>query len=265
MTRYYIGILTMQASSFPPKYRSILSGNFGMDDTITISFTADCSPAEAAGIQRGDKIVGVNGKDIGTGKRAYRKLSKVLNGKTNTPVAMEVLSSGKRKSVTVTTMEICDYPIRLLRNVNVNAFADGSTIHITTGMLGFVENQEELALVIGHEMAHNTRNHMRSKMANRMLGALIGAMAGTAIYGAGPYGTPSAGTQHMTNPGAETGTLAFSQEFEAEADYVGVYHAARTGFRIGEAATMWRGYCQPPFNKLDWNHPSFHREALSCD
>ena len=258
----------MQASFFPPEYRSILSSSFDMDDKIMITFAADRSPAAAAGIQEGDKVVGVNGKNIGTGRKAYRRLSRVLNGESNMPVAMDILSSGHRKTVTVTPMEICDHPIELLRDPTVNAFADGSAIYVTTGMLGFVESREELALVIGHEMAHNTRNHMRSKMANRMLGALIGALAGTAIYGTGPYGTPSAGAQHMTNLGADAGSLAFSQEFEAEADYVGVYHAARAGFQVGEAAMMWRrmGTANPrSISLIGTTHPSTAKRYLAIE
>lgn len=267
-TRYAIGISTMQASFFPPDYRNILISSFAMDDKVTTIFAANRSPAKAAGIQKGDKIVGVNGKGIGTGKRAHRNLSRVLNGNTSVPISMEVLSSGKRKIITVTPTKICDYPIELLRDANVNAFADGSTIYITTGMLGFVEGREELALVIGHEMAHNTRNHMRSKMTNRMIGALIGALAGAAIYGPGPYGTPSAGAQQMTNLGTDAGSLAFSQEFEAEADYVGVYHAARAGFHIEEAAMMWRrmGAANPrSISLIGTTHPSTAKRYLAIE
>ncbi|WP_456325224.1 M48 family metalloprotease, partial [Desulfonauticus submarinus] len=45
---------------------------------------------------------------------------------------------------------------------------------------------------------------------------------------------------NMTETGADIGQLAFSQEFEAEADYVGCYCAARAGYNVSKAAQLWR-------------------------
>ena len=87
---------------------------------------------------------------------------------------------------------------------------NGSGVILTTGMLDFVRSDSELALVVSHEMAHNTMGHIESKMGNRLIGALIGALAGAAIG-------PGAG-QEMTQPGADVGEMAFSQEFESEAE-----------------------------------------------
>ena len=181
---------------------------------------------------------------------------------------MEFERRGRRMTFVVQPVEICAHHVLLLRDDTVNAFADGKNIYITSGMLQFVKSTEELALIVGHEMAHNTRNHMRSRRANQMLGAIIGALAGTAIYGTGPYGTTTPGAQQMTNLGADAGAAMFSQEFESEADYVGVYHAARAGFDIGNAAQMWRrmGAKNPrSISLIGTTHPSTAKRYLAIE
>ncbi len=47
-----------------------------------------------------------------------------------------------------------NYPIRVVKSSQINAYNDGSEIVVYTGMLRFVHNADELALVIGHEYAH---------------------------------------------------------------------------------------------------------------
>ena len=72
----------------------------------------------------------------------------------------------------------------------------------------------------------------------------------------------------MTNLGAEAGAAAFSQEFESEADYVGVYHAARAGFDVSNAATMWRrmGTKNPrSISLLGTTHPSTAKRYLAIE
>ena len=95
-------------------------------------------------------------------------------------------------------------------------------------MMDFIENDEELALVIGHELAHNTCKHIEKTKMNVSLGRLIGAVL-TGIT-----------RVDMRDAGEIIGSGAFSQEFEAEADYMGAYYAARSGFGLSNAANFWR-------------------------
>lgn len=130
------------------------------------------------------------------------------------------LSNGKKSG--------CNYPIKLLDGDALNAFADGSAVYINSGMLRFVDSDDELALVIGHELAHNLLGHREKKTANALLGAVIDVaiLASTGIDSQGVF--------------ANAGASAFSQEFEAEADYAGLYLARAGGFDITQAANFWR-------------------------
>ena len=70
-------------------------------------------------------------------------------------------------------MRICGYPVRLDRSTEINAFADGDAIILCLGMLKFVKSDDELAAVLGHEMAHNTQKHNRNKSVNAAVGQLL--------------------------------------------------------------------------------------------
>ncbi len=141
-------------------------------------------------------------------------------------------------------------------NTPLAVLPDGNGIYVTTGMLRFARSDDELALVIGHELAHNTRGHIAAKMGNMLLGSLLGA------------GLSVATGVNVTDIGTRAGADAFSQEFEAEADYVGVYHAARAGYDIASAASFWRklGAEHPQAINLQGStHPSTARRYLAVE
>lgn len=96
------------------------------------------------------------------------------------------------------------------------------------GIVDFVDNDNQLALIIGHELAHNTRKHIDAKQGNALIGALLGAVVtvGTGV--------------DVTNSFAQVGASAYSQSFESEADYVGLYHVSRAGYNIQEAPKFFR-------------------------
>ena len=69
----------------------------------------------------------------------------------------------------------CSVPVKVVEDRNINAYADGKTAYINTGMIDFSGNDEELAVIIGHEMAHNILMHVDKKKTNGLIGELIGA------------------------------------------------------------------------------------------
>ena len=135
---------------------------------------------------------------------------------------------GAERRLTANPARVCNYPAVLVKDDKVNAFADGKRMAITSGMLRFAQRDEELALIVGHELAHNTRGHIEAKKGNMIIGGLLGAAASVLIG------------VNVTDIGAQAGAGAFSQDFEAEADYVGVYHVARAGYDVKSAASFWR-------------------------
>jgi predicted Zn-dependent protease len=116
----------------------------------------------------------------------------------------------------------------LLLDDRINAFSDGKHIIITNGLIRAVENDNELALVVAHEIEHNVLGHIGKKRRNVPLGSIfdILVLATTGISTGGAFG--------------RLGGAAYSQGFEFEADYARLYIAARAGYDIKGAANFWR-------------------------
>lgn len=123
--------------------------------------------------------------------------------------------------------KMCNYPLAILPAPEINAFADGKQVYLTNGMMRFA-NDDELALVLGHELAHNTMAHSDKKLGQYLLGAILGAAVEVAT------GLPT------TQIAADAAASAGNQDKEAEADYVGLYYAANAGYDISNAPEFWR-------------------------
>lgn len=130
----------------------------------------------------------------------------------------------------------CYYYFKLATTKDeLNSHADGKSVVIYNGMMKFLEDDDEVAIIMAHELAHNMMEHVEAAKKNVIAGALVGAMIDGAI---GYNGVNTGGIWQDT--GAKAGILSYSVEFEEEADYVGMYIAARAGYDIRKAPGVWR-------------------------
>lgn len=254
--RYRFGGFSLTIDQYHPGWREAARAALGVGVRPTVVYVVKGSPVHLAGMAAGDAILRLNGESLGTGKAANQKLSDALRNSGGAELAFTAERRGEERTFSVKPVVSCDYPLVLVVNDAVNAWADGEKIYITTGMLRFVENDEEIALIIGHELAHNTRGHVAAKRGNVLLGAILGAV-GSVLLGA-----------DVADLGAQSGARAFSQDFEAEADYVGVYHAGRAGYDVRKAASFWRrlGASNPAAIYLaGGTHPSTAKRFLALE
>lgn len=227
-TRAGLGLNAQNAESMPKEYRKTFEKLFGQHDKSVVISVAPGSPADKAGIRQGDIVLNVDGRDA-SGSEGRKQLLKALSEmKPGNAIGARVQRGTNELNLMVSPQTVCSYPVRMTQSDAVNAFADGKQIVVTTGMLRFATSDNELALVIGHELAHNTQEHIKAKMGNQLLGALLGAAVSVAIK------------TDVTRTGADIGGMAYSKEFEAEADYVGTYYVAKAGFPVETAAEFWR-------------------------
>jgi predicted Zn-dependent protease len=117
----------------------------------------------------------------------------------------------------------------------VNAFTNGRTIRVMSGLLGMVINDDELALVLAHEVGHTVMNHLAQQRLQAIGGGVAGAMMDIL---AGATGMDTHG--RFTRAGIEAGSRRHSVARERQADYVGLYVMARAGFDIEVAPQLWR-------------------------
>ena len=128
-----------------------------------------------------------------------------------------------------------DWEVVLFESDDINAFAmPGGRIGVYTGLLAVAENQDQLAAVIGHEVAHVTLKHSL-KRANREATTQGGVILGTVVLGAGP------GVGDLVSMGAQLGlSLPFSRANETEADTIGLNYMADAGFNPSASIQLWK-------------------------
>ena len=141
---------------------------------------------------------------------------------------------------------------------SANAFAlPGGKIGVHTGLLKVATTQDQLATVIGHEIAHVLAGHGNERASTTFV-AQSGLQVAESL--AGP---PSAGRDQalaVLGLGAQVGVLLpFSRAQESEADLMGLDLMARAGFDPRESVTLWQnmasaGGASPP--ELLSTHPS---------
>jgi hypothetical protein len=222
------GLEVLDLDALGDDWRPAFARELGQDAGVVVISAPAGSPAAEAGILPGDRILAVGGLELpAKGGKAFAKaLDTAL--KTGGPVALRLAREGREAQASIAPRQACASEIILFPEKDVNALATGDQIFVFQGLLGFVRSDDELALIVGHELAHNSQKHIRAKMGNRALGAIVGS-ALQVLTGL-PVGSLI----------ADAGGALNSQGFEAEADYVGLYHSARAGFDIAHAPELWR-------------------------
>lgn len=124
---------------------------------------------------------------------------------------------------------------------SANAFVlPGGQIGVNTGLLAIVDNDDQLAAVIGHEIAHMTLNHAAERYSQQAATQLGLGIAQSAL-GGGAGGERAQTIGSLGGIGAQLGVLLpFSRRHELEADRVGVDYMAKAGFRPSQALQLWR-------------------------
>jgi predicted Zn-dependent protease len=141
---------------------------------------------------------------------------------------------------------------------SANAFAlPGGKIGVHTGMLSLTANQDQLATVIGHEIAHVLARHSNERLSQET--AVKGGLA-LAQSAAAPQSALGQAAFGMLGLGAEYGILMpYSRLHESEADSVGLDSMAKAGFDPRESIALWQKMAranqgQPP--EFLSTHPS---------
>ncbi len=247
VTTSNIGIAISNKYEFDDEYRDTAMLMFDLGEPLKLIHVYKNSPAEAAGLKKGDVIISLNGEDSPTGNNARKKFIKSIRdeSKENSNLSFKVRRGQEDRIISVATIETCDYPLSVSGDTSVNAYADGNQIVFHQGMMDFAKDDNELALVIGHELAHNSMRHIDAKRINALGGFLVDLLF--AALGANTQGA-------FTKMAAQ----AYSQEFEAEADYVGLYINELAGYDISDAQYFWRRMGVKHPGAIDKNHAASH-------
>ena len=127
----------------------------------------------------------------------------------------------------------------------------------TLGLIGDMQNPDELAFVLSHEASHHILGHLARQRQNASLGAQVfGSLAGT-ISGGNPDQVRAA--QEI---GASVGARSYSKDFELEADALGTVIAAAAGFDPVLGAQFFTRIPDPGNRFLGTHPPNADRIAI---
>jgi len=156
------------------------------------------------------------------------------------------------------------WQVSLVRDQQANAFClPGGKIVVFTGILPYTKNENALAAVMGHEMAHAVARHGSQRLLRTSLAQTFLAGASMSMGNMDPEQRQA--VMAALGAGAQYGILLpFSREHETEADKLGLLYMARAGYDPREAIGFWErmstaGGAQPPAYMS--THPS-HEQRI---
>ena len=132
------------------------------------------------------------------------------------------------------------WEVNLIGSAQINAFCmPGGKIAFFVGILKQLDlNDDEVAMVMGHEIAHALREHARERMGKSAATQGLTRLGGAIVSGV--FGISPQITDMVAQQGANLLTLKFSREDETEADLVGMELAARAGYNPQAGVTLWQ-------------------------
>lgn len=146
--------------------------------------------------------------------------------------------SHMRREDTPEQFKETEFTFRVLNSPVVNAFAlPGGYVYVTRGLLAHLDNEAQLAVVIGHEIGHVAARHASQRAFQQNMGQL--AVIGGSILGQELFGLPGETLLNLSSQAAQLLFLSYSRDHERESDALGVEYSAMTGYTAAEGAEFF--------------------------
>jgi hypothetical protein len=244
------GLVLQTALQYSPRLRPDVEASFHIDDRAAIEAMAAGSPAARAGLRRDDILVAVNGQPLVTDAAAApsgpddrpatyapveRATAAIDAGLAAGATRLRVQRGGEALAVVLEPTPGCAYDAQVLPGPQLNASADGRHVFISTGLVSYARSDDMLALVLGHEFAHDVLHHKRRLDEKGFARDVLGEFGSTPA-------------SHMVA--------------EKEADYAGLYLSARAGYDISQAPDFWRRF-PAAIGDFSFSHPGNAERAAA--
>jgi Zn-dependent protease with chaperone function len=244
------GMLFHHLGEYEVADRSLMIARYRLDRGPGVLAVLAGSPAADAGLAAGDVLLAVNGTPFPPAteiarerdKKKRRKLIEASEARLEAelrrgPARLDVLRQGQAVPLVLHSLPACPGRVRLARSKQTNAFSLRGQVVMTTSMLAFLANDDELAVVIGHELSHIVLRHADMRDDE-------GLLEGLGIKPSNVW------------------------KREEAADRLGLRLMAAAGYDLGAAIPFWRRYLK----KYDWfpqifrSHPSLKaRERIAAE
>lgn len=240
----------------------------GYDETPRVLGVVAASPAAEAGIEPGARPVRfgetlIDGdmrklrKALGDYQSAQDKSAKDDGDEAGDgalqPLEMVFEQNGRTLSVALTPETVCNIPINVPERDIINASANGRAVNVFRGLLTYFEDDRDVTIVVAHEIGHIVGRHVPKQQRNAMVSgyALWGVPVGlgAALFD-GLFASPLERWGGVERPPGRAGitrlnnSVLGTRNFEREADYLGMYIAARAGADISRAEAVFTQFAE---------------------
>ena len=194
---------------------------------------AGCAGIPGANLPPGSPITA---EEAAIGRESHQQFIAEFGGAETGPIAQYVTTVGKDISVqSGLSGARDDFTVTLLNSPVNNAFAvPGGYVYITRQLVALMNNEAELAGVLGHEVAHVAARHsarrQQQAQQNQLLG-ILGAVLGSAVLGSSEIAQAS---QTLS----QVATLRYSRNQELEADRLGIQYLSSANYDPQAMATL---------------------------
>jgi predicted Zn-dependent protease len=210
-------------------------------------------------------------QELSLGRKAYQEVrskSHVVGG----PDAQRISNIGSRiaKAAEIRPLQreinlrvegyTWEWEYALLQDKQINAFClPGGKVAVFTGLIPVAENDDQLATVLSHEIAHALAHHASERIAREQMYDRAMAVANGAIGSIAPG--ESRELIGLLGAGAAARSLAYNRQQESEADHIGLFLMTFAGYEPEQAIRFWEhmqqagaGHVHPP--EILSDHPS---------
>lgn len=222
--------LWLTRRDFPEPLRRVAEDSGYGDLPRVVALLGNAQAGGETTIQAGDVIVAVMGHRLPSSRRADRQLTERLAAfepPASDALMLSVQRAQRQIEVPLSVRRGCRFDLKLARADAINAYADGSGISVTRGMMRFIVNDDELAFVIAHEMAHN----LTHSLPKRLLAGLSErfAVVGGAVYRAATLGRL-----------APLAPRTYAQVLEVQADHLALRYLRAADYDAVVVVDFWR-------------------------
>lgn len=188
--------------------------------------------------QRSQLILLSQSQELSLGEQSYKETLSKSEVITHTKEAKKVQEIGQRIAKVANRNDFA-WEFNLVKNDEKNAFClPGGKVVVYTGILSVAKNDDQLATVISHEIAHALARHGAERMSTSMVAQGVQTV-GTIVLG-------SQGSQYTQafnvafGLGSQYGVvMPYGRMQESEADEIGIYLMKEAGYNVNEAVKFW--------------------------
>ncbi len=206
---------------------------------------------------RSQMIFVSSSEEMALGEKSYKEALSEAKVITNTTDAKRVKDIGQ-KIAQVANKPDFKWEFNLIEDNQANAFClPGGKVVVYTGILKYAKNDDQLATVISHEIAHALARHGAERMSQSMIQQGVGMVGNIVI------GTAAPQYQNAFNQAYGLGSnlgimLPYGRMQESEADEIGIHLMYKAGFNINEAVKFWQNMSEGKSDGTDFfsTHPN---------